>query len=322
MTRGRTEIPVVLCLDVEPDARTFDPQNPGGWDGFERWIETVPLLRERLSQATGAPAAFTWALRMDPQVADTWGSPTWVTETYGDVFAGFLECGDELGLHTHDWRWDSDLGDWISRDHDPAWGEHSMGMAFDAFEEAFGHPCAAHRGGDHFLSEAMFSFLRERGVKVDMTVEPGKPPAGAAAGEHVHSATPDYRVAPPRPYRSSPGRFPAPDPASDDDPLLMPMCSAMSRSGRRLPLPIHHGSRRFALRLAVELLRDPPPVLAFSMRSDMAIKPGWATVEKNLEHLAGHRRMTFVTASAAAKRFQGANGSDRDAAGYRSASPG
>jgi hypothetical protein len=52
--------PVVLCVDVEPDERTFDPDRPApAWLGFERAVERLPRLRERLGQLTGAPVAST-----------------------------------------------------------------------------------------------------------------------------------------------------------------------------------------------------------------------------------------------------------------------
>src|SRR4051794_15451026 len=83
--RSRREIPVVLCIDVEPDPRVLDPATTPPWDGFERLIERLPALRQRLAEATGKPAAFTWALRMDPQVAEAFGSPSWLAEKYGDA---------------------------------------------------------------------------------------------------------------------------------------------------------------------------------------------------------------------------------------------
>lgn len=75
-----SEASVVLCIDVEPDPRAFDPDDPPAWEGFERFVERFPAVRARLEEASGASAAFTWFLRMDPQVGETWGSPGWVAE--------------------------------------------------------------------------------------------------------------------------------------------------------------------------------------------------------------------------------------------------
>ncbi len=143
----RPEVPVVLCIDVEPDPLVFDPADPPPWLGFERLVQRLPALRRRLSEITGAPAAFTWFLRMDPQVAETWGSPAWVAEKYGGPLAELTGAGDELGLHTHVWRWETKTREWVADFEDPAWGEHCVEMGLDAFETSFGRGCAAHRGG-------------------------------------------------------------------------------------------------------------------------------------------------------------------------------
>jgi hypothetical protein len=299
--RRSSAIPIVVAIDVEPDVRLVDRRDPGPWRGFEEFVERIPALRERLSELTGAPVAFTWCLRMDPQVAETWGSPAWVAEAYRGVFAELERSGDELGLHTHLWRWSHETDEWVT-DHDPVWGSRCVTMALDAFRRAFGRSCPVHRGGDRCLSAEMLACLDEGGVKVDLSVEPGI--AGVAAlgeGERVGGLPPDYRGVPTEPYRSSPGAFPAPDPANRSDPLLIPLLTGPALKGgwdRTIVLGAHSGL--FALRLAAELLRGRPPVLAFALRTDPAQIRAWRTTVENLQHLGRHRGARFVTASAAA----------------------
>jgi hypothetical protein len=306
--KRRAEIPVVLCIDVEPDPRVFDPRDPPSWLGFERFVARVPALRQRLATATGAPVAFTWFLRMDPQVAETWGSPTWVADAYADAFAELVESGDELGLHTHTWRWAREAGEWIADYVDSAWGEHCVMTGLDAFETTFGRACTAHRGGDRHLTGAMLACLEARGAKVDLTVEPGLPPLRAPEGQAAASGmSTDFRGVPTEPYRSSPSRFPAPDPASTADLLLVPLLSAPRRRPpfRRWPLSPELPFNDFAQRLASQLVRKPPPVLPIAARSDGALGSRWDALSKSLDHLARHRRMPFITASAALERVGG-----------------
>jgi hypothetical protein len=203
---------------------------------------------------------------------------------------------------------------------DEAWAAHCLSMGLTSFESAFGRRCRAHRGGDHFLSAPMLSGLERAGADVDLTVEPGWPPI---ARMHDHETTvgcmPDYRKVPRTPYRSSPEAFPAPVPGKVTGTLLMPLFSPPAlRRRQRMPLP--PDSRHFVSRLAFELVLDPPPVLAFVLRSDVALH-AWDRVERNLEHLAKHHRVRFVTASEAAARFAGQaeRGSDDlpDASGNR-----
>jgi hypothetical protein len=303
--RRRTELPIVVCIDAEPDRRTFDRDDPSPWLGFERFVQRLSGLRGRLSELTRAPAAFTWLIRMDPQVAETWGSPAWAAETYADVFAELARDGDELGLHTHTWRWETGAAEWVAEYDDRAWGEHCLTIGLDGFETAFGRPCEVHRGGDQFLSGAMLSCLEARGVKVDLTVEPGQPPRGPPPGEPARGSRPDYHGVPTQPYRSSPSRFPAADPASRAGPLLVPLVSAPGWRRRRSPLSPAMAPGRFMARLAANSLRGTPSVIALAARSHVALGPRWEFVAANLEHLARHRQVRFQTATAVAERFSG-----------------
>src|SRR5438477_382496 len=81
-----------------------------------------------LANFTGAAVPITWLIRMDLQIADTWGSPTWPVDTYRDVLTELESRGDEFGLHTHLWRWDADVADWVT-DHDPEWSGQCVSMA-------------------------------------------------------------------------------------------------------------------------------------------------------------------------------------------------
>jgi len=300
----RPGTPVVFCVDVEPDPRVLDRADPGYFAGFERLVERLPLLRERLSEATGEPAAFTWFLRMDPQVAETWGSPTWPAERYRAVLAELTERGDELGLHTHTWRRDTGADEWFADYQDRSWAEHCLRMGLDAFETAFGRRCTAHRGGDHFLNGAMLSALEAHGVKVDLTVEPGVPPVGALEGEAARGLCPDYRGVPSRPYRSSTNTFPAPDPTTHSDPLLVPLVSSprMRPPFGRFPLYLNH--KRFEKRVALELLRK-LPVVALAIRTSSALRSeAWDMITERLTDIARYPQMEFVTASEAADRHE------------------
>src|SRR3989440_63663 len=298
------EIPVVLCIDIEPDDRAVDRRNPDRWRGFEQFAPRVETLRERLRRATGAPVAFTWLVRMDPQVADTWGSPTWAVETYRYAFSQLEARGDEIGLHTHLWRWDRDAAEWTT-DHDPGWSGHCLSTGLDAFERAFGRPCTGHRGGDAALNGEMLGRLAARGVKVDLSVAPGVGrDEHAVDGERRDGTAPDYSGAPSLPYRSSPESFPAPDPVKPSDPLLVPLLTGRALRGI-WPAPISPGAHRsvFALRLLGELRRARARVLAFETRTDPACLRVWKTLAGNLEHVGRHPGARFVTATAAAEPF-------------------
>ena len=109
-------IPVVLCIDVEPDDHVYPLTAPSPWSGFEALLAGAPRLRQRLSDATGRPANLNWDFRFDPQIELAYGSPTYVVDRYGDDIERLSAQGDAIGTHPHAWRWDADRQRWIA-DH-------------------------------------------------------------------------------------------------------------------------------------------------------------------------------------------------------------
>src|SRR5215204_4013363 len=99
-----TVTPVLICIDVEPDARDVDVDARPDWEGFEESFRLFDELRPRAEDAVGVPARFNWFLRMDPQVALAYGSAGWAAERYGVRLERLRGAGDEIGLHTHEWR--------------------------------------------------------------------------------------------------------------------------------------------------------------------------------------------------------------------------
>lgn len=302
--RRRAGPPLLLCIDVEPDARLVDREARAPWRGFERFVAELPALRERLSAVSGDPPRFTWFLRMDPQVADTWGSAAWVAERYGADLRTLEGDGDELGLHTHTWRWDGAAGSWVAEREDLEWVEHCTTVALDAFEASFGRRCRAHRGGDRQLSREMLAAVVDRGVEVDLTVEPGMAPEGSLMPEErSRGTTPDYRRAPTEPYRFlDPGDYLSPHPEGGK-PLMVPLLSVEDGGGGRSPLYLWTEPGAFASRLDARLDEGTPRAVAFGIRTDLPLQPEWDWFLENMECVAMHpslERSRFVTASEAA----------------------
>src|SRR6266550_5610918 len=105
-SRSDGPVPVIFCVDVEPDEHTYDPDRPSAWRGFEILAVALRELRRELAKVTGEPARFCWAVRMDPQIDKAYGTPTWAVERYRQFFEEAFAEGDALGIHPHAWRWD------------------------------------------------------------------------------------------------------------------------------------------------------------------------------------------------------------------------
>ncbi len=157
-------LPVILCIDVEPDERQVDLQSPHHWPGFEAAVAFFNNVRPRLEQTTNSPAKFNWFLRMDPQVDRVYGGASWVVEHYGALIEQLERAGDEIGLHTHAWRWDEAMVQWIADHGNQEWVEHCVRISFRAYEDSFGRPCRSFRFGDHWMNNETMHLLESLGV--------------------------------------------------------------------------------------------------------------------------------------------------------------
>jgi len=101
---GTDKIPIILNIDAEPDGLFIDRERPLPWRGYERSAEYLQRLRSRIASVTGSPAHFTWLVRLDPQIAETYGSAEWPLMRYGDRLSADEAIGDELGVHIHPYR--------------------------------------------------------------------------------------------------------------------------------------------------------------------------------------------------------------------------
>ncbi len=319
-------IPAVLCIDVEPDAREVDPSLTDAWAGFEKLRPEVERLRDTLGAVTGAPARFTWFLRMDPQVAETSGSPGWLAQAYEKDWTELTGTGDELGLHPHPWRWDAVPRRWISDQGDPEWVASCAHLALDAYRESFGRPCASYRQGDRAMSTALARLLDEAGVVADLTVEPGLPGSLGLVPEEDATGWIEATVtAPTVPYRPAGDDFRVPDPDRRDGLLMIPLTRALDieavaqpdrvrPSGRWATLILWDEPARFRARLLRFLAGPAVTHLAFAIRSDLPLQAQWSSFEANVAELCRHpiaRRLRWCTTSEAVSVLAPAAGEAR-----------
>ena len=193
-------IPVVVCIDVEPDARLLDPGVRSPWSGFE---QTTALLEEFRQQINGNnPAQFSWFLRMDPQIEMIYGSASWIAETHGLIVQRLRDAGDEMGLHVHAMRWSAPERAWVNDYADAAWIEQCLTTGFTAFQSSIGQRCRCFRFGDRWMDQPTLERLEALGVQIDLTLEPGHDDRSFyGSDERFTGVLPDYRVVPVAAYR-------------------------------------------------------------------------------------------------------------------------
>lgn len=194
-------IPIVICIDVEPDEREIDTDSPGRWEGFEKTFEFFQRMRPAFEQATKAPVHYSWFVRMDPQIAHVYPAPEWALLHYREFFKLIDEAGDEIGVHTHAWRWDSSSKEWIADMADQSWVDHCVRVSLEAYRRSMHRPCRSFRFGDHWINNATLDLIESLGARFDLTVEPGHKRPDLA--DKAVGTVPDFTNAPYRPYQPS-----------------------------------------------------------------------------------------------------------------------
>lgn len=318
-------IPVVVGIDVEPDPRLTDPQRPEPWRGFERLYPFFMELRSQLASHSGTQPQFSWFFRLDPQVAGTYGDPAWPLKHYERQVAGLLAAGDEVGVHTHAYRWAPGRGTWIVDEADPEWIDQCLGSSFQAFAGFFHRPCRVHKTGDRWLSNAAVATLEALGARVDLTLEPGV--RSPLTSHEVHTGSPiDCTHVSRRAYRPAPDDFRTPDPTGERRVWMLPLSTGRVPWYMQFPRRLYHrlrpahgapgdesshvtvtlrpGFRPYLFRALVEqlLAGGDTAHLALNFRSSDGIEPAQVRrIAANLTGLLSHplaARLRFVGAQA------------------------
>jgi hypothetical protein len=258
-------IAVILCIDCEPDQPVWAVDQPSPWSGFERLANNSGRFRDRLEQATGKPALFSWALRMDPQIEMAYGASSYLPERFARFFAAIDAIGDSSGVHPHAWRWDAQHTTWVADHEDACWISTCLGTAYESYREAFGRTPLFHRFGSAFMSTEIMNEVRATGSGFDLTLEPGEPstPAGLRDGVLWRGDLPDYTAIPRVPYRPDRSDFRRVDEDCEAGLITVPLSAgryvppgtptARQLATRRLSRPV-----RSARGAARRLRRHPP----------------------------------------------------------------
>ena len=304
-----TRIPVILCIDVEPDPQR--PQKPLPWKGFECLYPYLQELRLRMADTTGDLVRLNWFWRDDPQIEKVYGSSEWALRHYHAEVEETAQAGDEHGVHPHVWRWDESLPGWKSDYENLAWVEHCLVTSFRAYQSFFGRPCESVRLGNRYFDDGVREILERLGCLVDLTIEPGEKPEPELPQ--------DYRSVKMGPYRPSLKDFKTHDTGRLEGLWSIPLTAGvMSEQGLKCrrylrrylsatgSIPTGYGTLRLweppeLVQPAIEetLQRLEQPYLAFAIRSDVLLNPWWGkNCRRNLEGLLTQkqsRRFVFCT---------------------------
>ncbi len=310
--------PIILAVDIEPALRrTHRPGAAADWDAFLRCLEWLRELRPKLEAVTGAPARFSWFLRLDPQIAGSYGSASWPIDRFRDQLRELEASGDEIGVHPHMWRWDDHGHQWFIDQQDHDWIAHCIELSKTAFEDALGRSPTLIRMGDHWLDGDAVSLIERLGFEYDLTIEPGC--RGQRARAPDRGELPDYRRALRLPYSPAGGDFLQPR-SPGPGPLTMVPITTGSFGLRRVLNHFRQGrfvqawnlalATRFVRHLTdVELARSDNRVpVVVGRTGDASFPRSGRNFRRNLAYLAGHEalnRYVFTTPAEAVRSYRG-----------------
>jgi hypothetical protein len=297
-------IPISLCFDVEPNERCINPNKRTPWSGFEHLYEHTSLGRKLLEKAIGSPARFCWTLRMDPQIELTYGSADWVVKQYRPILDRLIAEGDEIGIHTHAWRWDTELQKWIGEYENDAWLEHCVRLSCRAYEECFERSARVFRFGDRFMSNKIMRTLEELGILCDLTPEPGHIAVrGLSSEELTRGWIPDYLAVPRSPYKPSRFNFRKPARLIPRKIWVLPLSTGHTKVGNDgseiITMVMGFPFAAVAQLVEQNLTSDGKPHIVAVARTDVTLDPFTRSqFDLFLDHLANHplrRRFRFTT---------------------------
>jgi hypothetical protein len=286
----RAPIPVVLAIDVEPDPRHVSRAAPEPWLGYAASFELFERLRARIAHVTGCPARFTWCFRMDPQVAESYGSATFALDHAPARIETFERHGDALGIHVHPFRWLEDEALWMGDYGNPDWVDHCVDVSLEAFRKGMGRDCLISRFGDAWMDTRTLCRLAARGIRVELGLEPGLSEIRTGSPDERHTGSlADCGALPREPYRAGAEDFRVPDTNGSRPLWVLPLSSALLRPKPRPGEPGPATSPRgrqplsmwarwsapngFGELVTRALAEQPRPYLAFGVRTDLAIRP-------------------------------------------------
>jgi hypothetical protein len=326
-------VPVVLCIDCEPDPRMVDPTGAPDLEGYRLVHDHFAEWRERVADLTGEPVHLNWFFRMDEQIATAYGDPAVFVRRHPDLLERALAAGDGLGVHPHAWRWDGEQGTWVGDLANARFVRECLELSVATFRDAVGSAPELLRYGDAFLDDEVIDAAEALGIRYDLTLEPGQPPRPVPEtrlGEIATAPLPDWRRVPRRPYypvaddyrRAAPlgaGRSIRLVPLSSGPRWLGPTVRGRLRVRRDhgrdwkqrdplyMALPYWTGANAFGEMLRRTLTAQRRPYLAFAIRTDWALRPDHRrNIDRCLHALLeqqGRWRFVFCTPAEACARL-------------------
>ena len=207
---------------------------------------------------------FTWLFRLDAQIAETYGEPEWPLKQYASLVEKTRNQGDEIGIHTHPYRWDIQREEWIAEYGDQDWVDFCLRLSFDAYRRCLGENPRSCSMGNQWMNNETVKTLEELGAKYDLTLlsetdsKGFTPELGRFTGNFQ-----SYKNVPWYPYHPATDDFRVPDNQKESGFWMIPAPTQMvKRRGERIQSLVEFAKRK--------IRRQPKPTSKFLIRKGPA----------------------------------------------------
>lgn len=336
----KKEVIVIICCDTEPDqpeygGMSYDThRGKHTWRGVEEGIPKAKEIANLVRDSEGRNAKITWFLRSDDQMNELYGDYAWMVKNFLDLWRELEHEGDEIGWHSHLWRWDKNNTTWYPEVEDEIWIENCLKKGYTSFLDYF-NPASVRMGWD-FSNNFIMRKLNELGIMVDLSALPGQKSIGCK-GKSPYSVCPDWEITSEHQYFPSKYDFRR-DAVEDEESLnileipvtcfKVPLPWYIKRLFRRIYMPkkgfpvgkknavtttIHSyffklGTKR--LFIATKESNSTTFLVSFFHADELLIEKGISNFKENLEFIEKVSKMygvpfRFLTASEAAKEIIG-----------------
>lgn len=319
------KIPVIFCIDAEPDLQHLSRGERSPWFGYETAQKYFSDLRPVLESATGSPVHYNWFLRIDDQMGDVYGSVDWVVHQYREQIHECANLGDEIGIHLHLYQWVPESNEWVIDLNDQETMDRMITTALEAYARDFSKPCRSFRFGNNWINGACVEVMDRLGVHYDLTLVPCQrrmlvPNVGA----RPRGIFPSFQDIPRIPYHPSRTNFHKANSDGSGGITMIPLTVAETKSRYSVRSLVKSGIAflgsnmqyarsevllcpsssfrppdTFSDLLSRALLAQEHPYIALAVRSDFAARPEvFARVKAGLESFLNHplhARFVFTT---------------------------
>jgi len=297
---------VLWLIDVEPDARKPVCGVRGGWEGTREALPLIEAARRELEKRTATPVVINWFFRFDPQIEQTWGRADHALAVAPDLLGTIASHGDYAGIHPHLWRWHPHARDWFN-DFSDAWMEHCLDTAVATFASVFDRRPEASRFGDRWLNDTAMRALAARGIRYDLSLEPGRPAEPPLRDRLASGMLPDTRNAPRVPFQRDGAAGPWIVPLTTSAPRWQPVWYRPLIARASVNPNLGSWPALVAPHLEHELARRSEEPLVIVLRTgDFCSRRRQAWFRRNLARMLAHPgldRCVFTTPPVAIRRW-------------------